>query len=214
MECKSTGKGSGLLLRCSRCECCTWASLPGSMPIETTDLSLTRTPAFVICQLVAWRTYYTSDPDERPWNAFAPSIWNQVVLGVSIITSCIPSIKRFLSEVQSGLMAVSISEQYEMTHSGGKGTHLRSTGGTAFDRSRSMSRPGRSRLRSEEDDEPGYARATDGPYYSRARIRGNVKDDHKGLETESVEGLTRNAIHQRVDVDVDFEESSDGRPSR
>lgn len=113
-------------------------------------------------------------------------------------------------------MAVSISEQYEMTHSGGKGTHLRSNGSTAFDRSRGMSsRPGRSHLRSDEDDEAGYVSATDGPYHSRARIRGNVKDEHKGIETESVEGLTRNAIHQRVDVDVDFEESSDGgRPSR
>lgn len=102
-------------------------------------------------------------------------------------------------------MAVSISEQYEMTHSGGK------TVASRFDRSmHASSRSGRSRLRSEGND----AGMSDGPYHNHARIKGNVKDEHRGMETESVEGLTRNAIHQRVDVDVNFEESSDGRPSR
>ncbi|KAK5133798.1 hypothetical protein LTR08_007227 [Meristemomyces frigidus] len=84
-------------------------------------------PPFTICALVTYRAYYYSQPQDRTWHAVAPVIWTQVMLSMSIITSCIPSIKRFFIDVQSGLMGVTISEVYELTHSGGKATQLQNT---------------------------------------------------------------------------------------
>nr|OQO32261.1 hypothetical protein B0A51_00509 [Rachicladosporium sp. CCFEE 5018] len=82
---------------------------------------------FAILALVGDRTYY-AHPEDRSWYAVRPTIWAQVLLNVSIITACVPSTKRFFMEVQSGLMGVTISETYEMTHSGGKETRMMSSG--------------------------------------------------------------------------------------
>lgn len=144
------------------------------------------------------------------------------MLHISIITACIPSIKRFFADVQSGLMGVTISESYELTHSGGKNTQLQSTSGTGLG-SRLASRFGRSANRSHGASGTGSQSGaentgdytSEGQFGSKARVRAGMTSPYLSPETESIKGLTTNAIHQKIDYDIEYEErESDGRPSR
>ncbi|KAK4896009.1 hypothetical protein LTR27_005865 [Elasticomyces elasticus] len=176
-----------------------------------------------ICALVTYHTYYFTSPQDRTWHAVAPVIWTQVTLNMSIITACIPSIKRFFMDVQSGLMAVTISEQYEMTHSGGKAAEMQSSSGLSVG-SRLASKFGISSRRSRalsrtEISQQGEARGpfasiAEGQSSNTAWVRGGAAKREEP-ETESVKGLTDNAIHQTIDYAVVFEErESEDTPSR
>lgn len=148
-----------------------------------------------------------------------PVIWTQIMLGVSIITACIPSIKRFLADVQSGLMGATISEQYEMTHSGGKATQLQSGSGTGGFGSKMASRIGgvmlsksqdgsgmRSQVGKEELDS-----ASGGGAFGHVAFAKRPRSQTREEESESVKGLARNAIHQKIDYEVEYESRSDER---
>jgi len=172
---------------------------------------MNRVPPFVICALITYQTFYYSYPQDRTWHAVAPVIWTQVRLGLSIVTGCIPSIKRFFMDVQSGLMGVTISESYEFSHSGGKATQLQSMSGTTKG-SRLASRFGISNSRSQgasgvghsQQGDPGDA-VTEVQFSNKTRVRGGNKEEQKP-ETESIKGLTQNVIHQRFDYEVEYEE--------
>ena len=151
------------------------------------------------------------------------------MLNISIITACIPSIKRFLADIQSGLMGVNISEPYELTHSGGKyavdygrGTtfgskvttrlgvsHMSGTGKSE------SSRMGRSRGEKDPrnlgmDLESGHHNHIRGGHRSPGG-QGQVRDT-----SESVKGLTDDVIMQTIDYKVEYEDgnlSEGGRSS-
>lgn len=148
------------------------------------------------------------------------------MLSMSFITACIPSIKRFLADIQSGLMGVNISEPYELTHSGGKyadGTRRGTYGnGTSFGSKvatrlgvTSISAGGKSpnvsalRSRGEKDPrslgsevERGVYLDTDG--YAGSRGRRNDASD----TSESVKGLTDDVIMQTIDYKVEYEDGA------
>jgi hypothetical protein len=145
------------------------------------------------------------------------------MMNLSIITACIPSIKRFFADVQSGLMGVTISETYELTHSGGKPTQLQSGSGTGMG-SRLASRFGISQNKSKGMSAPrSQLRENGGGSFTEAEIAyGNKARASRGTqqprtaETESIKGLTQNVIHQKIDYDIEYEErdNSLGRGSR
>jgi len=127
------------------------------------------------------------------------------MLHVSIITACIPSIKRFLDDVQSGLMGATISEHYELTHTGGKSSQVQSGSGTGLGsklasrlgvKSQSTSRAEKSQMESSSQEETfgnvAYARQ------SRSKPQAD--------ESESVKGLAQNVIHQKIDYDIEYED--------
>lgn len=189
-------------------------------------LTSTSTPAFAICALVTFHTYYHATPQDRPWHIVAPAIWTQVMLNMSIITACIPSIKRFLADIQSGLAGVHISEPYELTHSGGKyadygkGTDFGSRIATRPGMSRNMS-SGRSRgekdLRNPNNmDLESSMRSGNHTY-----IQGGGQEPRRGQgrvreTSESVKGLTDDVIMQTIDYKVEYEDgnTSGSGPSR
>lgn len=117
--------------------------------------------------------------------------------------------KRFLADIQSGLMGATISESYEMTHSSGKMAPQGGTygGGTGI-RSMLSSKLGmngtqlRSKAQSQSEKEPQIMTATDEWYAARSQAKGGPHV----RETESVKGLTEHVIHQRIDYDVEYEE--------
>jgi hypothetical protein len=148
------------------------------------------------------------------------------MLAMSFITACIPSIKRFLADIQSGLMGVNISEPYELTHSGGKyatgtqagiygkGTSLGSkvasrlgvTSITAGGRSANVSAL---RSRGEKDPNNLGSQVERGVYldtdnYNGRDIRGRRNDVHE--TSESVKGLTDDVIMQTIDYKVEYED--------
>ncbi|RMZ86275.1 hypothetical protein DV736_g6498, partial [Chaetothyriales sp. CBS 134916] len=155
------------------------------------------TPACAILALVTSHAYFYSTPQDRTWHLVAPTLWMQAMLNTSIITACIPSIKRFLADMQSGIMAAGLSEHYEQTHSGGKGTYgsHTHTRGLSFSGKFGLSSSGSSGLRS--------------------RIEKNTRqEDHdvlkmKNIATresgESARRLTGNVILQTIDYTVEDE---------
>jgi hypothetical protein len=177
------------------------------------------TPAFTVLSLVTLHTYYKSDPQDRTWHAVAPAIWTQAMLNTSIMTACIPSIKRFLTDIQSGLMAAGISEYYEHTHTGGKsgygtatyakGTSLGSKLASRLGVSSVSKSPSNSALRSRVDKD------------SRGKYDMDLEDIRRDTKqpretTESVKGLTDDVIMHTIDYRVEYEdntEPSDGERS-
>jgi hypothetical protein len=146
------------------------------------------------------------------------------MLAMSFITACIPSIKRFLADIQSGLMGVNISEPYELTHSGGKnastqaGTYGKGTSLGSKVASRlgvtSITAGGRSanasalRSRGEKDSSNLGSQVERGGYldtdYNGREIRGRRNDGHE--TSESVKGLTDDVIMQTIDYKVEYED--------
>lgn len=145
------------------------------------------------------------------------------MLNISIITACIPSIKRFLADIQSGLMGVNISEPYELTHSGGKATQLRYGQGTGLG-SKIATRLGMSagksqsnsaiRSRGEKDqrdvdlEDMRYTRGANlhpGHVGNNARAHSNR---NMRETSESVKGLTDDVIMQTIDYKVEYEDGN------
>ncbi|KAJ5192805.1 hypothetical protein N7449_008947 [Penicillium cf. viridicatum] len=61
---------------------------------------------------------YNSKPLDETWNALMPAIWLQLILSSSILCTCIPTLKRVLAELQTGMMAGVVSDFFEHSVSG------------------------------------------------------------------------------------------------
>ena len=58
---------------------------------------------------------------DQTWSNVGVWMWTQVVMNLSIITACIPSLKRVIANLQTGLTALTIAENMELSHSGDRG---------------------------------------------------------------------------------------------
>ncbi|CAP86009.1 Pc20g06800 [Penicillium rubens Wisconsin 54-1255] len=74
--------------------------------------------ALTIAGLRSLRPLYNSNPIDETWNALMPAIWLQLILSSSIICTCIPTLKRVLAELQTGMMAGIVSDFFEQSVSG------------------------------------------------------------------------------------------------
>ncbi|KAJ5252305.1 hypothetical protein N7489_002715 [Penicillium chrysogenum] len=74
--------------------------------------------ALTIAGLRSLRPLYNSNPLDETWNALMPAIWLQLILSSSIICTCIPTLKRVLAELQTGMMAGIVSDFFEQSVSG------------------------------------------------------------------------------------------------
>ena len=122
--------------------------------------------------------------------------------------------KRFLADIQSGLMGATISESYEMTHSSGKpGPQSGNAGGMSLT-SKLASKLGMSQQRSavrSQNEKEGDQSITPTDEWYGARTQAHAgKMGERVEETESVKGLTEHAIHQRIDYQVEYEERANG----
>ncbi|KAI2610542.1 hypothetical protein GGR54DRAFT_643375 [Hypoxylon sp. NC1633] len=65
---------------------------------------------FVGIQLGSLNSY--SSEDDPTWEYLEPSAWNQMATHLSVITACIPSIKPFLTSLQSSLIDSGVPRNY------------------------------------------------------------------------------------------------------
>ena len=68
--------------------------------------------AATIVQLVVLQSYLRSS--DKPWTETAPSVWNQVMMNLSIIFACLPSLQRFLVKLQPNMTSMKIPESVEL----------------------------------------------------------------------------------------------------
>lgn len=169
-------------------------------------ISWIRTPACTIGALIAYGKYWHQRSRDTTRDIVVPLLWSQGALHVSIITACIPSIKRFFMSAQSGLMGVQITEQYELTHASKKDT--RSTA-LSQNESRSEPRVGKSRAFNIEQaagNDPQFQSqgvyTGSGDMHSRTRVRDGPSNEQVE-ETESMRGLTSDLNHERREFTLD-----------
>ena len=148
------------------------------------------------------------------------------MLHASIITACIPSIKRFLADIQSGLMAAGISEYYETAHSGGKTYANQSFGyakgtgiGSRLAKRLGVSSTSGSAMRSRNEKDSRIDNVN-GREVDLEELHGRkARKGGQAVETtESVKGLTMpendNVIVQTIDYKVEYEDARSGSSSR
>jgi len=184
-----------------------YASITYAFPRFTMLTYSFRTPACTVGALVAYEKYWHRLPRDTTRDIVVPLLWSQGALHASIITACIPSIKRFFMSAQSGLMGVQITEQYELTHAS-----KRDTRSAALSQNESRSEP---KMGKSTTSNTGQVAANDAQYrnpavytgsedaHSRTRVRGGLPKE-QAEETESMRGLTSDAIHERREFTLDF----------
>lgn len=83
-----------------------------------------RVLALTIAGLRSLQPLFKSKPPDRTWHALMPAIWLQLILSSSILCTCIPTLKRVLADLQTGMMAGAVSEFFEQSVSGNhSGSH-------------------------------------------------------------------------------------------
>ncbi|KAA8646818.1 uncharacterized protein ATNIH1004_005493 [Aspergillus tanneri] len=153
-------------------------------------------PVITIPGLLSLTSSFHTDPLDRPWNGVMPAIWLQLVQSSSILCTCIPSLKRVLADLQTGMMAGTISEFFELSVSG-----AHSTAGGPNSRSRGRRHP-----------------YVPGPVALATNVTGNWSED--AAHPSSSRTLLRpseNLPKQRGDATVHtigYQESHDGSHSR
>ena len=195
-------------------------------------------PVVTILSLTTSKPYFYTTPPDKPWYGVTPTIWSQIMLNLSLITACIPSLKRFLADLQSGAMAVNVTEAFEMGVSqmgssgrayamgsrSGLGSKLASKLGVTS-QSRSVGIAGDSGEQNDmEDLKYGYGHGSgQGRGHAQRRLSSNGNPfapagaaNRSTVERgESIKGLTENMIQRTVDFKVEYEgRSSEGYENR
>ena len=176
---------------------------------------LDRLPVFTVVTLTKLEGFVNSS--DKPWDAVNPSIWLQSTLGLSLVTTCIPNLKRVLDNLQSGLMAGTISEFHELSRPADVGVYGYSKGSKTGLSAKSASRmsAGLSRAAgngaADEHLRPDYA-ATKGHGFVNSII-GGKKESRKNShdDSESVENLTGYGITQTIAYEVRYGDRPESR---
>jgi hypothetical protein len=167
--------------------------------------------------MLSLNDFYHSEPDDRPWHAVTPAVWTSAALNVSIVTACIPSIKRFLADWAAGLSKTQITEPFELEHSGAMATSPSTYAQGSRLGSKIATRLG---LNSESRDETSWTLSGRGERDNigmansgniHARTGGRRAQNFPEQDTsESVKGLTHGMILQTTDYSVEFEDTNNG----
>ncbi|OGM48422.1 hypothetical protein ABOM_003390 [Aspergillus bombycis] len=150
-------------------------------------------PVLTIPYIVSLRRVFHLTPLDQPWHILMPTLWLQLIQCASIVCTCILSLKRALAELQTGMMAGTVSEFFELSVSG---THGTTDGSTSKSGKQSANATGHSGLDS-----------------------GHLKDLRHGghgrmiAPSESMRDLRESAMVQTIEDDVRWETGECSRSS-
>lgn len=188
--------------------------------------------------LITSKAYVSSS--DKPWENVTPTLWSQTMLTLSIITACIPYLKSVITDLQTGLAVVIISEPLELGFSSKRSADVEHTYGSTnkpkFLDGLSKSRPQRSKDSQDKEQYPedrkygykddgssknirlGHPQERQNPVTSTGGIfHPKMATYHSTVErSDSIEGLTDNTIVQtaRYGVVNDDAQSANSQPSR
>lgn len=156
---------------------------------------------------------------DKSWDAVGLSIWIQATLGVSLVTTCIPSLKRVLENLQCGLMAGTVSEFHELSRPEdsavyGYGTGSKAGGSKISGRRLSAGESKAAGKRTIDDNlRPDYV-SNKGHGFVNSIIGGSTNQSgasHGKLNgsSESVENLTGDGITQTIAYEVRYGDRSE-----
>ncbi|CAI7574745.1 unnamed protein product [Penicillium glandicola] len=146
--------------------------------------------ALTIAGLRSLQPLYNSNPLDQTWNALMPAIWLQLILSSSILCTCIPTLKRVLAELQTGMMAGAISDFFEHSVSGHTNTGDRSA--------------------SKSDNAIGQIAGSGSGSESRSQSRRDLFDVER---VDSQKNLCENGIGQAINYEAFYEGPDSSRAS-
>ncbi|KAJ5780642.1 hypothetical protein N7457_005802, partial [Penicillium paradoxum] len=71
--------------------------------------------ALSIVGLQSLQPFHRSETQDQTWDVLMPVIWLQLTLSASIICTCIPTLKRVLADLQTGMMAGIVTDCFEQS---------------------------------------------------------------------------------------------------
>ncbi|KAF2217705.1 hypothetical protein CERZMDRAFT_92360 [Cercospora zeae-maydis SCOH1-5] len=141
-------------------------------------------PSFTAVTLASQSKFYDMPTSDRPFAAVVPSVWTSIALNLSVITACLPALKRFLMDVGAGIANGIMADAFEMQQGPiNRSGYVPTTGEGSRDtgsRSRYVSQNSRSR---EERRRQSSALQGD-------KIDGGVQEDETSREG-STDGILR-----------------------
>ncbi|KAK3702142.1 hypothetical protein LTR37_015117 [Vermiconidia calcicola] len=148
------------------------------------------TPIFTSVSIASLSTFYDKAVADRPSAAVRPSIWTSIAVNMSLVTACVPSIKRLISDWKAGVVNAGIMEPFEIQNSidtaaSGQGISARN-----FRKSQRRAHDWRSSDRKES-------------VYLKYAARAGDNEGRVGSDRDSETRLT-DGILQTVDFRVDY----------
>jgi hypothetical protein len=150
-------------------------------------------------------------------NAVGPTILNSVVMNLSIITAGMPSVHRFLGDLQTGQMGIRLNElEIEMSASGSRSkSRFRSRNDTnSKNNSKATSSQSAPSIKLTPSNRGAVSTHISGSrdpkadaIYSSQRNEGDVAED------SSTSSLKRNVVFQTREVLVEYESNQHSGPS-
>ncbi|KAB8204884.1 hypothetical protein BDV34DRAFT_110518 [Aspergillus parasiticus] len=155
-------------------------------------------PVLTIPYIISLHPVFHSVALDQTWHILMPTLWLQLVQSASIICTCIPSLKRVFAELQTGMMAGTVSEFFELSVSGAQGTMEASTSTSQKQNANAI---GNSELDS-RGERKGY-------------LKGLRQSNHGRLIEPSVSmrNLRENAIVQSIQYEAHWEPGERSRSS-
>ena len=80
---------------------------------------LCSTPIFAAVSIASLSPFYAAAVPDRPFKAVNPSIWTSVAVNMSLMTACVPSIKRLITDWAAGVVNAGVMEPFAIQKSGG-----------------------------------------------------------------------------------------------
>jgi len=173
------------------------------------------TPIFTAASISVLPSFYNAAVLDRPSHAISLSVWTTVALNLSIMTACVPFIKRFLADWATGMSAATISDPFELEHSASKsGVHSHSQAYGYKESnlgSKNVSRLGLGGSRSRaEVPSAVHSRSggggTDEVQYGAVGHQRKARESPSADTSDSVKGLIDDVIMHTVEYKVEFEE--------
>lgn len=149
---------------------------------------------FTAVSLASLGGFYDAPSADKPFAAVKPSIWTSIAVHVSLITACLPALKRFLMDWAAGIPNELVGGTFELQYSSGSATRTAHASGLR-NLGRSITRSHtRSRARSEQDT-----------LYTSYVHGGKGERERTADDGDSRKGLT-DGIWQTVDFQIDYRE--------
>ncbi|KAJ9612311.1 hypothetical protein H2200_003908 [Cladophialophora chaetospira] len=190
--------------------------LPSLMMVISLFASRAIVPIFVVFQLVQYQKLY--DSDDRSWKMVGAAIWSQLVMNLSILTACIPSLKTVLDMFRSGTSFFTVPAQYQTSvdnSSGGLRSRIANAISNRFTSGRSVSRSQKHTSRSAAEWPTKQMKAVSGQHSVNVTSTAREQVDAKGVpqRSESQTNLTPNEIMRTVAYEVEYEDGSVTQPT-
>lgn len=152
------------------------------------------------------------------WNAIGPTILNSVVMNLSIITAGIPSVHRFLGDLQTGQIGIRLNElEIEMSASGSRSKSRFRSGNDTNSKNSSKATSSFQSAPSLKLTPPN--RGAVSTHISGSRdpkadaIYSSQRNEDDVAEDSSMSSLKRNVVFQTREVLVEYESNQHSGPS-